>query len=76
MLADHFDAKETSGEAQINFSKSLPLFSAQDIAKINADLGVKLSLKIKFELLVKNQIPIFAFAMTPKSFFLQKEILI
>ena len=27
MLADHFDAKETSGEAQINFSKyDLPLF--------------------------------------------------
>ena len=67
MLADHFDAKETSGEAQINFSKyDLPLFSAQDM-KINADLGVKLSTQTSsFELLTKNESQYLLFAMTPK----------
>ena len=73
LLTDHFDAKENSGEAQINFSKYDLPFLAEENTKINADLGVKLSTqKSSFELLNKNESQYLLFAMTPKVSFASK----
>ena len=67
MLADHFDAKENSGEAQINFSKYDLPFLAEENTKINADLGVKLSTqKSTFDLLNQNQSQYLVTSVKPK----------
>lgn len=67
LLTDHFDAKENSGEAQINFSKYDLPFLAEENTKINADLGVKLSTqKSTFELLNQNQSQYLVTSLKPK----------
>ena len=67
ILTDHFDAKENSGEAQINFSKYDLPFLAEENTKINADLGVKLSTqKSTFELLNQNQSQYLVTSLKPK----------
>ena len=67
LLTDHFDAKENSGEAQINFSKYDLPFLAEENTKINADLGVKLSTqKSTFDLLNQNQSQYLVTSLKPK----------
>ena len=67
ILTDHFDAKENSGEAQINFSKYDLPFLAEENTKINADLGVKLSTqKSTFDLLNQNQSQYLVTSVKPK----------